>query len=184
MKCPKFKNLCQPDNEKWWFLYTGFWSVGPRRPSDQSDAIVAGWLAGWLSIYICMSLRGVPTSFPECPSRPLWGRLFKKANHFTMTTLNIRSDPMATWECAKQVQASSELLSKRNACALHFRELKKTRIDRDDVCMSTNVRKPPLLVSCQSSALRWLLAHGTNKYICSLLKVWCRKVLSWNYFTR
>ena len=38
-----------------------------------------------------------------------------------MTTLNIRSDPMATWECAKQVQASPKLLRKRNACALHFR---------------------------------------------------------------
>ena len=47
-----------------------------------------------------------------------------------MTTMNIRSDPMATWECAKQVQASSQLLDKRNACALHFRELKKN-IDQD-----------------------------------------------------
>ena len=26
------------------------WSVGPRRPSDKSDAIVAGWLAGYLSM--------------------------------------------------------------------------------------------------------------------------------------
>ena len=50
-----------------------------------------------------------------------------------MTTLNIRSDPMPTWECAKQVQASPQLLGNRNACALHFRELKKTHIDRDDV---------------------------------------------------
>ena len=33
-----------------------------------------------------------------------------------MTTLNIRSDPMATWECAK-----------RNACALHFGEPKKNK---------------------------------------------------------
>ena len=56
---------------------------------------------------------------------PPCGLLFKKANHFTMTTLNIRSDPVATWECAKQVQASPQLLGKRNACALHFRELKK-----------------------------------------------------------
>ena len=47
-----------------------------------------------------MSRRRVPTSFPQGQSRPLW------ANHFTMTTLNIRSDPMATWECAKQIQAS------------------------------------------------------------------------------
>ena len=51
-----------------------------------------------------MSRRRIPTSFPQWPSHPLWGLLFKKANHFTMTTLimNIRSDPMATWECAKQ----------------------------------------------------------------------------------
>ena len=35
-----------------------------------------------------------------------------------MTPLNIRSDPMATRECAKQVQASPQLLGKRNACAL------------------------------------------------------------------
>ena len=32
---------------------------------------------------------------------------------------------MATRECAKQVQASPKLLRKHNACALHFRELKK-----------------------------------------------------------
>ena len=36
-------------------------------------------------------------------------------------------------ECAKQVEASSQLLGKRNACALHFRELNKTHIDRNDV---------------------------------------------------
>ena len=60
----------------------------------------------YLSIYISMSRRSVPTSFPQWPSRPLLALLFKKANHFVMTTLNIRSDPMATWECAKQVQAS------------------------------------------------------------------------------
>ena len=43
-------------------------------------------------------------------------------------SLNIRFDPMATWDCAnvqKQVQASPQLLGKRNACALHFTELKK-----------------------------------------------------------
>ena len=50
-----------------------------------------------------------------------------------MTTLNIRSDPMATWECAKWVQASPQLLGKRDPCALHFRELEKTHIDREDV---------------------------------------------------
>ena len=71
-----------------------------------------------------MSRRRVPTSFPRRHLAP-WGLLFKKANHFTMTTLNIRSDPMATWECAKQVQASSQLLGNRNACALHFWELKE-----------------------------------------------------------
>ena len=32
---------------------------------------------------------------------------------------------MATWECAKQVQVSPQLLGKPNACALHFRKLKK-----------------------------------------------------------
>ena len=50
-----------------------------------------------------------------------------------MTMLNICSDPMATWDCAKQVQASPQLLGKRNAYALHFRQLNKTHIDRDDV---------------------------------------------------
>ena len=72
-----------------------------------------------------MSRRIVPTSFPQWPSHALWCHLFKKANHFMMTTLNIRFDLMATWECAKQVQASAQLLCKRNACALNFRELKK-----------------------------------------------------------
>ena len=83
------------------------WSVGPRRPSNESDAIVAGclymYLARWLSGYISMSRRRVPTSFPQWPSHPLWCLLFKKANHSAMTTLNICSDPMATWQCAKQI---------------------------------------------------------------------------------
>ena len=47
------------------------WSVGPRRPSDQSDAIVAGFLNMFLSGYISLSRRRVPTSFPQWPSRPL-----------------------------------------------------------------------------------------------------------------
>ena len=81
-------------------------------------AYISNWLAGWLSGYISMTRRRVPTLFPQWPSHPLWCLLFKKANHFTMTTLNIRSDPMATWECAKQVQASPQLLGKRNAYAL------------------------------------------------------------------
>ena len=82
------------------------WSVGPIKLSDQSNAIVAGFLYMLLSICISMSHRRVPTLFPQWPSRPLWGLFFEKTNHFTMTTLNIRSAPMATWECAKQVQAS------------------------------------------------------------------------------
>ena len=90
---------------------SAFWSVGPRRPSDESDAIMAGclymYLAGYLGIWlsghlgIFLSRRRVPTSFPQWPSNTLWCLLFKKVNHSTMTTLNIRSDPMATWECAK-----------------------------------------------------------------------------------
>ena len=78
-----------------------------------------------------MSCHRVPTSFPQGPSRSLWGFLFKTANDFAMTTLNIGSDPMATWECAKQVQASPQLLidvaAKCNACALHFGEPKKNK---------------------------------------------------------
>ena len=86
---------------------------------------LAIWLAGWLSGYISMSRRRVPTSFPQWSSHPLWCLLFKKVNHFTMTVLNIRSDPMATWECAKQVQAFPQHFCKHNACAMHFRELKR-----------------------------------------------------------
>ena len=59
-------------------------------------------LSVWLSV-----CRRIPTSFPQSPSHPLWGLLFKKAIHFTMTTFNIRSDPTATWEYAKQIRASS-----------------------------------------------------------------------------
>ena len=55
-----------------------------------------GWLpiyvTGWLSIYICMSHFRVPTPFPQWPSHPLWSLLFRKANHFTMITLNILFD--------------------------------------------------------------------------------------------
>ena len=46
-----------------------YWSVGPRRPSDQSNAFVAGFLymfvSIYLSIYISMSRRRVPTSFSQ-----------------------------------------------------------------------------------------------------------------------
>ena len=41
-----------------------------------------------------MSSRMVPTSFPQWPSRPLWGLLFKKANHlpgFSMKTGSYRA---------------------------------------------------------------------------------------------
>ena len=31
-----------------------YWSVGPRRPSDQSDAIVAGFLYMFVSIFLCL----------------------------------------------------------------------------------------------------------------------------------
>ena len=48
-----------------------------------------------------MSRGRVPTSFPQWHLAPSEVS-FKKANHFTMTTLNIRSDPMANWECATQ----------------------------------------------------------------------------------
>ena len=48
-----------------------YWSVGPRRPSDQSDAFVVGFLYMFVSIYISMSRRRVPTSFPWVSSRPL-----------------------------------------------------------------------------------------------------------------
>ena len=70
-----------------------------------------------------------------------------------MTTLNIRSDPMATRECAKQAQASPQLLGKRNACALHFRELKKTHIDRHDVHPQFAERKFGISVMQKSSKL-------------------------------
>ena len=64
-----------------------FWSAGPRRPSDESDAIVAGclhmYLAGWLSGYISMSRRRVPTSFPQWPSHALCNCLVKKINQGT-----------------------------------------------------------------------------------------------------
>ena len=112
------------------------------------DAYITGWLSGFIS----MSRRRVPTSFLQWPSRPLWGLLFKKANHFTMTTLNIRSDPMATWECAKQVQASPQLLGKRNACALHFRELKKNS-HRSRRCTSAVCWKFDINVMQKSSKL-------------------------------
>ena len=55
---------------------------------------------------IFLSRCRVLTSFPQRPSCLLQGLLFKKANHFMIATLNIRSDPMVTWESAKQVQAS------------------------------------------------------------------------------
>ena len=55
-----------------------------------------------------------------------------------MTTVNIRSDPMVTWECAKQVQVSSELFGMRNACALHFKEVKKN-IETESLTETWNV---------------------------------------------
>ena len=66
-----------------------------------------------------------------------------------MTTLKIRSDPMATWECAKQVQASSEVSASVTHARCILGTSRKTRIDRDDICMSINVRKPT--TACQMS---------------------------------
>ena len=66
---------------QFFMIFEYYCSVGPRRPSDQSDAFVAGFLYMFLSIYISMSRRRVPTSFPWVQSRPLWRLLFKKANH-------------------------------------------------------------------------------------------------------
>ena len=48
-------------------LWTSCWSAGPRRPSDQSDAFVAGFLYMFVSICltIFLSRRRVPTSFSQ-----------------------------------------------------------------------------------------------------------------------
>ena len=38
------------------YSFLAYWSVGPRRPSDQSDAFVAGFLYMFLSIYLSIFL--------------------------------------------------------------------------------------------------------------------------------
>ena len=128
-----------------------------------------------------MSRCRVPTSFPQWPSHTLWCLLFKKANHYTMTTLNIRSDLMATWECAKQAQASTQLLVKSNACALHFKELKKTHIDRHDVHRQfaetidgdQDAKAPPLEELCQLIIITvytlFLVRRGMVRLVCHML---------------
>ena len=118
------------------------WSVGPGRPSDQRDAIVAGclymYLAGYLAIFL--SRRRFRPRFHSGHLAPSEVSRSKRQTTLRLTTLNIHSDPMVTWERANQVRASPQLLGKRNACALHFRELKKN-------------------------------SHR-SRYICSLMKVW------------
>ena len=47
-----------------------YWSAGPRRPFNQSDAIVAGFLYMFVSIYISMSRPRVPISFSQCLVSP------------------------------------------------------------------------------------------------------------------
>ena len=81
--------------------FSGFLITG-----HPTDAMLL-WLGSYLSVYLsaCLSVCLV-VGFRPWPSRPIRTLFFKKTNHFAMTTLNIRSDPMATWECAKQVQAS------------------------------------------------------------------------------
>ena len=79
------------------------WLVWPIRPSDKSDAIVAGFLYMFLSGYISISRRRVPTSFPQWPSRPLWGLLFKKANHLPGFSVSQRQYP--TQRSARRLQS-------------------------------------------------------------------------------
>ena len=47
-------------------VFSFYWSAGPRRSSDESDVIVAGFLYMFVSIYISLSCRRVPTSFSQC----------------------------------------------------------------------------------------------------------------------
>ena len=131
-----------------------YWSVGPRKPSDESNTIVAGclyvtgwlsgWLAGWPSGYISLSRSWVPTSFPQWPSQPLRCLLFKKANHFTMPH----------WIFAL-IQWPHGNLQNRFRRPLNF---------------SASVTHAHCVLGTQE------LTSIERMYICSLL--------SWNYFTR
>ena len=124
-----FFNLCLSIPESWFHLTLkrraeisadifACWSVWPRRPPKRC-------CCGWVPIYVCTIFLCLVVEFrPRFHSAHLAPSEFSCLKRQT-TLLNIRSDPMATWECAKQVQASPQLLGKRNACALHFKELKK-----------------------------------------------------------
>ena len=58
------------------------WSAGPRRPSNQSDAIVTGFLYMFVSIFLCL-VSGVRPRFHNVWSRPLCNCLVKKINQGT-----------------------------------------------------------------------------------------------------
>ena len=57
-----------------------YWSAGPIRPSDQSDAIVAGFLSIYLSVCLVVGFR---PRFHSVWSRPLCNCLVKKINQGT-----------------------------------------------------------------------------------------------------
>ena len=65
-----------------------FWSAGPRRPSDQSDAIVAGFLCMFLPVYISMSRRRSPTLFSVFGFAPSATALSKRSTRAQINILN------------------------------------------------------------------------------------------------
>ena len=94
-----------------------YWSVAPRRPSDQSDAIVAGFLYMFVSIFLSLVV-GFRARFHSSHLALSEGSCLKR-----QPTLRC---PMATLECAKRFQASFLLIAKRNGCALHLENPRKT----------------------------------------------------------
>ena len=117
-----------------WKMYLYIWSAGPRRPSEESNAIygwlpfyVTDWLAIWLSGYISMSRRRVPTSFSQCLVSPC-NCLVQKINQGTdvlthnwlprliiLTSNHKIKIDMASWQ-------SAFTPSTANAFFYHFRK--------------------------------------------------------------
>ena len=109
----------------WEALRVSFWSVGPRRPSDQSDAIVAGFLYMFVSILLCL-VAGVRPRFHSSHLAPSEGSCLKRQPTLRWPHLMFALIQWPPGNLQSGFRHPLFLIAKRNACALHLWNPRKT----------------------------------------------------------
>ena len=115
------------------------WSVGPRRPSNQGDAIgwlpiyVTGWLrAGWLAIFACLFV-GFRPRFQSAHHAPSEVSCLERQTTLRVITLNIRSDQWSPGNVQSRFRCPLNFSASVTHAHCILRSSRKTHIDRDDV---------------------------------------------------